>query len=157
MTAEPKTSTLRSSEIIVDSDWLSTAGAVLGLVMCSLLLVRETRHFVWGHFVQPPVRRDFFGILNNVYKVIACIFGFALAFEFRKKLLKVACVLTSLCIAVSGLLSFLHVSPSTFHMVAMARSAMWQVALVLFLVVIAQWFRSVIRRVSPPGPPGGES
>jgi hypothetical protein len=157
MTEELKTSSSRSSEVIVNSDWLTTVGTVVGFVVCSWLLIGEIRHFAWGHFPQPvPVRRDFFGILNEVYKVIACILAFALTFEFQKKLLKVACLLGGLSFAVGSLLGFLHISSSAFHAVAMARSVMWQVALVFFLVAIAQWLRSVVKPVSPSGPPGGE-
>jgi heme/copper-type cytochrome/quinol oxidase subunit 4 len=157
MNDESKTLPLSKSEIIIKSDWLTTVGAVLGGIAYSLLLVSEIRHFVWGHFVPPgPVRRDLFGIINEVYRVFACILAFVLAFEFRKKSLKVGCILGGLSLAASSLLSFLHMSPRTFHTVAMVRSVVWQVVLVLFLVAIVQWLRSVVRK-APTEPAGGAS
>jgi len=158
MNEEEKTPPSSWGEITVDSDWLTTAGAALLFIVCSLLLVREIWHFAWGHFAQPAqVRRDFFGILNEVYKIIASILAFVLAFEIREKSAKVGCFLGGLSLAASSLLSFLRVSSCAFHTAAMARSVVWQVALVLFLVAIAQWLKSVVRRVPPTEPPGGES
>jgi len=157
MNDAPKMLPLRKSEIIVESDWLTTVEAVLGGIVCSLLLVSEIRHFMWGHFAPPAVvHRDFFHILNDVCRVIACAFAFVLAFEFRRKLLKVGCFLGGLSLAASSLLSFLHMSPRAFHTMAMARSVVWQVVLVILLVVIAQWLKSVARK-APAESPGGES
>jgi len=158
MTEEAKTPPSSWGEITVDSDWLTTLGAIALLVACCLLLVSEIRHFVWGHFAQPAqARRDFFGILNEVYKIIASILAFVLAFEIREKSAKVGCLLGGLSLASSSLLSFLHVSSRAFPTAAMARSVVRQVALVLFLVAIARWLKSVVGRAPRTGPPGGES
>ena len=147
MTAEPGTPPLRKSEIIIWSDWLTTAGAVLGFGGCLFLLISSMRHLVWGQLVPPrPVRQDLFGILNQVYGVVACILAFVLAFEFREKSLKAACFLAGLSLVASSLLSFFHPSPRIFRTMAIARSVMWQFALVLFLLAIGRWFRSVVRR-----------
>jgi len=157
MTEQLKTSPPRPSEVTVNSDWLTTVEAVAGLIVCSLLLIGEIRHFVWGHFAQPAqVRRDFFGIFNEVLRAIACVLAFVLAFEFRKKPLKVACFLGGLSLAAGSLLGFIHITSGTLHAVAMATSVMRQVTLVLFLVAIAQWFKSVIRK-APTEPAGGAS
>jgi len=157
MTEQLKTSPPRPSEVTVNSDWLTTVWAVLGLIGCFLLLVSSIGHLMWGHLVLPrPARRDLFGILNEVYKVFACILAFVLAFEFREKSLKFGCVLGGLSLVISSLLGLLHMSSRAFHTLAIARSAMWQVALILFLVAIAQWLRSVVRK-APTEPAGGAS
>jgi len=158
MTSAPETPPLRKSEIIVESDWLTTVWAVLGLVVFFLLLLSSVRHLVWGQFVSPrPVRWDLFGILNEVCRAAASILAFVMAFEFREKPLKVGCFLGGLSLAASSLLSFLHLSPRASHTAAVAGSVVWQVVLVLFLVATAQWLKSVVIRAPPTEPPGGES
>ncbi len=158
MKSEPNTRSERTWEITVESNWLTTLGAVVLFMVCGLLLVREIDHFIWGH-VSGPVRlhRGFWSVWNKVFEAIAAIYGFIFAFNFPNKYVKTACVLMGIDLSASVLLSCFHIPPSALHIAAMSGSALRQVALAIFCVALAQWLKSVVRRGAQPEIPGGES
>lgn len=158
MKSEPDTRSERIWEITVESDRLTTLGAVVLFIVCGLFLVREIDHFIWGHFSGPvPLHRSFWSIWNKVFETIAAIYCFIFAFNFPNKYLKIACVLMGINLSASVLLSCFHISPSALHIAAMSGSAVRQVALAILCVALAQWLRSIVRRGRQAEIPGGES
>jgi len=153
---QPKELSPGKSEIVVNSDWFTAAGAVLFLVICALLLVREIRHFVWGHLSMPPhLHKGFWSIWNWVFEGIAAAYCFILAFTFPRKPVKLACVLVGIHLAGSFLMSCFRLSLSVQHVAAVSRSILSQFALAISCVAIADWLRSVVRLGPPPEPQGG--
>jgi hypothetical protein len=150
MNEEHKTQAESQSKITAKSDWMTAIGAVVAFAGCCLLLKREIKHFVSGHFVQSThISRDYFGIPTGVFLIICSILGFSLAFGFSKKPVKVACFLMGINFAVGSVMGFFHLSPGTFYAMAMISSVARQIAVVIALVVIAQWLKSAIKRASP--------
>jgi hypothetical protein len=140
----------RVGNITVDSDWLTTTGLGLLFVALFLLLVKDVHSFIWGHLTEPShVQMNYWSISNRVFEGIAAIYGFIFAFTFTQKLAKVACVLMGTRLAAFAVLSSLNISTSVRRVAAISGSIVSQVALVIFLVAIAQWFKSVIRRDPP--------
>ena len=133
-------------EITVDSDWFTTLGAVVLLVLSALLLVREIDHFVWGRLSLPvPLRISFWIIWNKIFEAIAAIFCFVFAFKLANKYLKTASALMGMNLAGFVLFSCFPISPRALHVVALSGSVMRQIALVTFCVALAQWLKSVVR------------
>ena len=156
MSSEPRTRGRR--EITFDSDWLTTIGLGLLFVVLCLLLVKDIQDFIWRHFTGPThVQLNYWSISNNIFQGIAGIYGFIFAFTFPQKLAKIACVLMGAKLAGFALLSCINISSSVRHVAAVCGSIVSQIALVIFLVVIAQWFKSVIRWDTPSELQGGDN
>lgn len=146
MKAEPKTRPCRLWEITVGSDWFTTSGAAVLFVVSGLLLVREVDHFIWGRFSGPVrLHPSFWSIWNKVFEAIAALCCFMFAFTIPKKSVKIASVLMGIDLAGFALLSCFYISPSVRNIAAVSGSALRQVALAIFCVILAQWLRSVVR------------
>jgi hypothetical protein len=158
MKAEPQKASLRVWEITVESDWITTVGAVLLFVICGLLLIREIRHIIWGHLsVLPHLHKGLWSIWNWVFEGIAAVYCFILAFTFPRKPVKLACALAGIYLAGPFLLSCFRLSLSVQHVARVSRSILYQFALVISCVAIADWLRSVVHRGPPSEPQGGDS
>ena len=157
MKAEPETRSQRVWEVTIESDWLTTLGAALLLILCGLLLSREIAHVMWGHFVGPMhLQRSFWSIFSKAFELIVAIYCFMFAFKFPRKSLKVASVLMGTNFAGYFVLSCFHISSSVRHIAAVSGSVMRQIALAIFCVAIAQWLKSVVRWDSPSETCGGD-
>ena len=157
MKAETKTRSPHTWTITVESDWATTVGAAVLLIVCGLLLAREIDHFIWGHLRRPvPIYGGFWSIWNKVFEAIAAIYGFIFAFTFPNNSVKVVCLLLGIDLFSSVLLSCFHAPPAALHIAAVGGSVVRQIALAIFCVALAQWLRSVIRR-DQSEPSGGEN
>ncbi len=146
MNTESETRTPRTWEITVESEWISTLGMSLLFLICGLLLVREIRHFIWSDLSVPVhLHKGFWNIWDKVFEAIAALYCFMFAARFPKKSVKAACALMGICLAGSVLLSCFRLSSNTQHIAATGRSILSQIALAIFCLVIADWFRSVCR------------
>ncbi len=158
MKLESKTRSPRLWEIAVESDWITTAGATVLLLVCCLLLVREIDHFIWHQLSRPAhIHGGFWSIWNKVSEAMTGICCFLAAFTLPKKSVKIACALMGIDFAGFALLSFFHTSSGLLRIAAVGGSAARQVALAIFCMALAQWLRSVVHRDSQSELPGGES
>jgi len=158
MKALPGTQTAPTRAFSVESDWMTALGAALLLVVCGLLLVREIRHFIWGHLSMPMrPQRNLWSIWNQVFDAIAALYCLIFAFKFPRKSAKFASALMGIYLAGSLLLSWVQLYLSEQHFAAMIRSVWWQIALTMSCVAIVDWFGSVVRRNSPSDAEGGDS
>jgi hypothetical protein len=148
----------RCWQITVSSDWVTTIGMIVLLVVCGWLLAQDIENFFWGHLVGPVhVQRNYWSIWNKVVVLgVGAIYAFTFAFVFAQKHVKVACVLIALNMATYALLSCFNISPSVRHVVAVSGSIIHQIALVIFCIAIVQWFKHVVRWDTPPAPQGGD-
>jgi len=155
--AEPKTRSPHVWEITVESDWFTTVGAAVLLIVSGVLLVREIDHFIWGHLSRPVhIHGTFLSIWNKVFEVIVAIYCFMFAFKIPNYSVKIASLLMGIDLSSFVLLSCFHTSPGVLHIAAVSGSAMRQVALAIFCVALAEWFRSVVRWSRQSVLPGGE-
>ncbi|HUM05035.1 MAG TPA: hypothetical protein VLT90_06220 [Terriglobales bacterium] len=153
-----KTSWWRSWEITIDSNWITTGLMAVLLVVCVLLLAQEIHRVALGHFFGPVRPRiSFWSIWNKVFQVIAAIYFFLFAFKFPKKSVRIASVLMGTDLAVHALLSFVSLSLTVGQIVAVSGSFVRQIALIIYCVAIAQWFKSVVSRSSPSESWGNET
>jgi hypothetical protein len=158
MKTPSETQTVPTRAFSVESDRMMTVGAALLLVVCSLLLIKEIRHFIWGHLSMPASsHRGFWSAWDKVFEVIAALYCLIFAFEFPKKSAKLAGALMGIYLAGSLLLSWVQLSLSEQHFATVSRSVLLQIALIMSCVAIVDWFRSVVRRSSPSDAEGGDS
>lgn len=147
----------RSRNIVVDSDWITTFGAIALLIVCVLLFARDARNLIWGHLRGPaPLHKSFWSIWNLAFETIAAIYLFMFAFKLTQKAARIACGLMGVRLGGFVLLSCFDISHSARRVAAVSGSIVSQVALVIFCVAIAQWLKSVVRRDAPPQPRGGD-
>ena len=153
MTQESQTSgAVRGIGVV--SDWGTTVGMIVILVVCGLPLIRDTEHFILGDVAGPAhVQRSFW---SKVFETLAAIYGFMFAFIFSQKSVKVAGVLVGLKMGSYALLSCFNISPNVRHVVAVSGSIAIQIALAIFCVAIVQWLKCVVRWEPPPEPRGGD-
>lgn len=158
MTEDARTENRRIGEIVVDSDWGTTLEVATLFIICALLLMSEIRKFIWGHFAIPkPFHPSFFAIFNEVFEIVVVVYLFMFAFKAQTIALKFAFVLIGIPFVSARMLSFIHSSPPTYHAVAISNSVMRQIALTIFCVAIAEWFRSVVRWDQPSDSQRGQS
>src|ERR1035437_2833996 len=129
-------------EITIDSNWIMTVVMGLAFVTCGTLLVWTIRNLLLDR-VDHPV---------SLYYVIGSVSYFSLAYLFLAKSLKVAFLLLGTDMVVRSALYYLHASTTVQHSAWAAFSIARQIAYILILLAIAQWFRSVVRWVSPSNP-----
>ncbi len=153
----PETQASRWRQITVESDWVTTLEIGALFVVCGLLLAREIHNVLYGQIVgERPIHRDFFSILTKVFTLIVAVYCFILAFRFPKTSVRIAFFLMGADLVRSAVLSVFHVPSVARHAAAIAGSATRQVALAIFLVAIAQWFRSVVHWAAPSESQGGD-
>jgi hypothetical protein len=151
MSVEPETRHVQVVGITIESDLAMTLWMAVLFVICGLLLAQEIHHVVQGHFHGPErLQIGFWTIWNRVFEVIAAIYFFMFAFRFPKKSVKIASVLLGTDLAVYALLSCFPISLTVGHIVAISGSVVRQIALIIYCMAIAQWFKSVVRRNPQP-------
>ncbi|MGA7291009.1 MAG: hypothetical protein WBW53_23455 [Terriglobales bacterium] len=130
-----KTSWWRCSEITVDSNWITTTGMALLLVLGGGALIHEIRNLLSDALDKP--------ISFCTIVLTPCLFLAALG---EKKIsLKIAFVLWGTRVAARVSSSCLHDYPGVQHFTAAGGSIANQIAFTIILVAIVQWFRSVVR------------
>lgn len=131
-------------EITIDSNWITTIAMALGLVFIGWALISEIRNLVFDH-VEKPV---------SLITLVLVPYLFLLAFSVRMKSWTIALGLVGTGVAARVSSNYLHASPGVQHVAATGASIVNQIALTMILVVIVQWFRSVVRwnQSSEPGP-----
>lgn len=135
------------TEITVDSDWVTTFGAILVLILGCLALVHEVYRFIWGHLVGPaPLQKSFSGIFELLLTAITSIYLIILATTFTKRSLRIACSLIGINLAIEIALSLLAIPPSVRHIALISKSIMFQTGLIFLLFAIVRWLGSVVRR-----------
>ncbi|SPF33687.1 membrane hypothetical protein [Candidatus Sulfotelmatobacter kueseliae] len=147
----------RIGQITVESDWITTLEVGALFVVCGLLLAGEIHNVLYGQIAgEHPVHRDFLSILIKVFTPIAAAYCFMLAFRFPKTSVRTAFLLVGADLVRSAVLSVFHVPSVARHAAVIAGSAARQIALAIFLVAIAQWFKSVVHWAPPSEPQGGD-
>ena len=127
-------------------------------VICVLLLAKEIYRVVHGHFFGPThLTMNYWSIFYKVVEAITAIYFIMFAFSFPKKSVKIAFALMGADFSVFVSLSFFSVSAAVGQIVAIIGSAVRQIALIIFCMAIAQWFRSVFLRGSPSALRGGDN
>jgi len=142
----------RSWEIAIDSDWITTGLMVFLLVFCVLRLAREIHFVLQGRFSGPVhLRVSFWGIWDKTFEAIAAIYFLFFAFKTPNVIpfkfptaVRFAFALSGTDLAVYTLLSCLRISETVAHGVGICGSVVRQGALVIYVIAIVQWFRSVL-------------
>jgi len=152
-----KTSWWRSWEITVDSNWIMTIGMILLFAFTAFLLAWNIRDLLFDkvdYRVSQGVRH---GWLDTLTYVLGAVYFFLFAYSFPAKHLKAAFLLLGTEYAGRVPLVYLHVAVGVQHTVAIAGSIAAQVAYTIILFAIVQWFKSVVRWVSPSNPGAPDS
>lgn len=136
-------------EITIDSDWITTVGMALLLVFCVWQLIREGRHLVFDRLAGEVLLTQ---ITDKIRTVLVVICYFLAAFSLWPHSVKLGGLLLGTDIVVRVALHYFNASTSVQHSAAVAGSIARQVALVLFVFAIVQWFKSVVSRVPPSNP-----
>jgi hypothetical protein len=132
-------------EITVDSDRSTTALAAIAFIVLGLLLANDIRQVLWG----TPNQIAIAGTLNRLCAAFTVFYGIFLAFTWPSRLVKVGCGLLTAELGVRFAFTYLRISPIARHPLVIARSEALQLSLLIFLVAIAQWFRTVVRWAPP--------
>jgi len=141
----------RFGEITVDSDFTTTVMLAVLFVILSLMLMRDIRHILWSAPSQIAIR----GTLNRLATAFALVYCVVIVFRWPNRLVKIGCALFGAHFGLALALTYLRISPTTRPTLAFADSIALQISLVTFLVAIARWFRTVVRRApSSPGERG---
>ena len=136
-------------EITVDSNWIVTIGMALVLVFCGWQVIRDARYLLFGDLSEEVMLTHVFDKISTFIYGVYC---FLFAFSFRPKSVKVAFLLLGTDMAIRVALHYHHSSVAMQHSAAIAGCIARQVAYTVILVAIIQWFRSVVRWVSPSNP-----
>ena len=137
---------LRVGAITVNSDWIMTLEMAALFVIVGAILIWKIRGLAFG------VASEHVSLLS----IITVVYCFIFAFSIPGKFVKAAFVLLGTETASRLLLKYLHAPSSVRHAAGIGGSVLDQVALTIFLVAIAQWFKSVVHRAPPSttGDPG---
>jgi hypothetical protein len=137
----------RFGEITVDSNFTTTALLAVLFVILSLMLMRDIRHFLWS----APSQIAISGTPNRFGAALALVYCLVFVFRWPNALVKIGCALFAAHFGLALALTYLRISPTPLPTLAFADSIVRQISLVTFLVAIARWFRTVVRR-APPSP-----
>ena len=137
----------------IDSDREMTVWMAVLFVLCGLLLAQEIHRVFQGHFFGPShVRMNYWSISGKAVQAIAAIYFLMFAFRISRKSVKSASALMGVDFSVMVLLSLFSVPAPVGHAIAIIGSAMRQIALLIFCMAIAQWFKSSVQRSSSIDP-----
>jgi hypothetical protein len=137
----------RFREITVNSDRTTTALLVVLFIILSLMLMRDIRHILWG----APNQIAISGTLNRFGAALAIVYCLVFVFRWPNTLVKIGGALFAAHLSLALTLIYLRISPTALPKLAFADAIVMQVSLVIFLVAIAHWFRTVVRW-APPSP-----
>jgi hypothetical protein len=133
-------------KMTIDSDSITTIGMALLLVACGWQLIREGRHLVFDRLTGTVLLTQFIDKVCTGLLVVCYFLGVFLPWP---RSVKLGGLLLGTDIAVRVALHYFNASPTVQHSAAVAGSIARQVALVLFIFAIVQWFKSKVRGTSP--------
>jgi hypothetical protein len=136
----------RKREITIDSNWILTVGMAVLLVFCGWQLIREARDLVFGNLAE---QASFNPVISKIGTVILAVYCLLSAFSFQALHVRVAFILLGTAAVVRFSLSYLHASHAALYLTAVGGSIADQIALTIILFAIVQWFKSVVRWISP--------
>jgi hypothetical protein len=122
-------------EITIDSNWIVSIGLGLLFAACCWVLISSVRNLTFD-------RVDEFSPLTML---LVAAYSFLSAYSFPAKPLKFAFLLMGSEKVVRIALHYLHASTNIQRLTAVVASFAGQIALVIILVAIFRWFRSVVR------------
>jgi hypothetical protein len=150
MTVAAKGEPRRIWAVTIDSDWITTLSMAFLLAISASLLARELHDTLRGYIAEPgTLRITFNGILFRIGEVIAAIYCFMAGLGRvggSKKFgnaERFAFALMAIYFTMGAALSVFRISLPAQHAAAVTRTVLVQVALIIFCVAIAGWFRSV--------------
>ncbi len=164
MTSGQKQDTRRIWAVTIDSDWITAFLMAALLAICGMLLARDVHDMFRGrtaHWV--PLRRTLFDIYTGVFEIVAALYCFLAGLRHPAnsakfgKAVRFAFVLLGVKLTGAAIFGFFHTSLDVRHTTAIIGTIIMQVALVVFCVAIADWFRSVVHWNVGSAPPGGAS
>jgi hypothetical protein len=133
-------------EVRIDSNWIETTVMALVLLLCGWQLIREGRHLVFDRLTGTVLLTQFIDKVCTALLVACCFLGVFLPWP---RSVKLGGLLLGTDIAVRVALHYFDASTTVQYSAAVAGSIARQVALVLFIFAIVQWFKSKIHRISP--------
>jgi hypothetical protein len=136
---------LRLGAITIDSDRIFTVEMVILLVIVGAMLIWKIRVLAFGVVI------DHVSLLS----IIIVVYCFIFAFSIPGKFVKTALCLLGTETACRLILRYAHASPSVRHAASVGGSIVDQIALTIILIVILQWFKSVVHW-TPSIPEGRE-
>jgi hypothetical protein len=149
--AEARTRSKRLWEVTVESDWITTVSMAALFLICVLLLASEIHAVVRDHIIPVALARGTFSdIFTKAFEVIAAIYCFIAGLRHPTnsirfgKSVKFAFVLVGIHFGSTALLGLFHTSLVVRHAAAVIGTIMMQIALAIFCVAIASWFRSIV-------------
>jgi len=144
-------SSTRFGEIIVDSDRATTVLLAVLFIVLSLVLMLDIRQTVWG----TPNHIAINGTLNRVGAALSLVYCLVLVFRWSNRLIRVGSTLLAIDLVIRFAFTYLQLTSAVRPTLVFIRSATLQISLIIFLVAIANWFRTVVRW-SPPSPSQGD-
>jgi hypothetical protein len=118
-------------------------------VCCASLLAWDVRDFLFG-----KVDHGVHSRLEAVGYVVVAIYGFFFAYSYPRWNVKVASLLIGANYARLAI-GYLYSPAVHQHSVVLSGSIATQIAFVIFLYAITEWFKSVVRRSPPTEQRGG--
>jgi hypothetical protein len=141
-------------EITIDSNWIVTIAMALVLVFCGWQLIREARYLVFDSLARPLLLTQLFDKISTAL-VVVCYF--TAAFSSWPRPVRIAGPLLGTDLVIRVALHYFRASTTVQHSAAVAGSIARQVALVLVIFAIAQWFKTVVRWTAPSDHGVGDS
>ncbi|MGB6384612.1 MAG: hypothetical protein WBD25_20775 [Terriglobales bacterium] len=130
-------------EITIDSNWIMTIGMALLVVFCGWQLIREAHRLVFDSLAGPVLLTH---LIDKISTALVMVCYFLAAFSLWPRPVRIAGPLLGTDLLVRVALHYFHAATTAQHSAAVAGSIARQIALVLVIVAIAQWFKSVVRR-----------
>jgi hypothetical protein len=128
-------------EITIGSDWITTILMALLIVSCFWQLIREARHLVFDSLAGPVLLTQLIDKISTAF-VVVCYFQ--AAFSPWPGPVRIAGPLLGADLVTRIALNYFHASTAVQHSAAIAGSIARQIALVLIIFAIAQWFKSFV-------------
>jgi hypothetical protein len=145
--------TQRQGDVTINSNWAITIGMALLFAFTAFILGWSIRDLLFDKVDHGVVQRVRSGWLDALTYVIGAVYSFLFAYSFPAKHLKIAFLLLGAKYLVLVAVSYLHAGADVPHSAAVTGAIASQIAYTIILFAIAQWFKTVVRRV-PPGDQG---
>ncbi len=123
-------------DIAIDSDRVTIAQVVLALVFCVAFIILEARHIVLNQVTRP-----------SPIAILIPVGCFMLAIKYRHVLLKLGLVLIGVQELTRIILAQVHAPFALKHLAAMGGGLLKIIGLLMVIVAIVKWLRSVIHRM----------
>lgn len=133
-------------EITIDSNWIETIVMAVILVFCGWQLIREAQHLLSDRLKGTVLLTQFIDKARTGLLVCCYFLGVFLPWP---RSVKLGGLLLGTDMVVRIALHYFDASTPVWHSAAVAGSIARQVALVLFIFAIAQWFKSKVHWTFP--------